>query len=488
MDPRDINVACSGRSCSRWCSARRRRRRRPSPPWRRAASAAPRASRPCPASSSRRSRASFPRVCKRHPTGQHHPERVAAVSLRAGQHPRRDVGRGSHHAAYPTPCFAPWPTSTSCTSRAPVGSLHGRAAPTTRLGTAVDLGNWSQARSAMLRAGCRHPYPGTDDVHFDCPGADRRSDSVRTFQRLWNVNNPSDRLTEDGAYGPMTESRLGRAPAAGFARNGCDTTPPTPALAATLVRVSCPAEAVAGSRPVAFVEYRNTGTATWQAPGTRLGTTGPRDRRGAFYDTANWVAPNRPSTVDAPTAPGATGRFSFVFGHPRGDHGADRHRHLRARAGGRRVVWPGGRRGALRGEGHPAGGRCGRRRRDRGCTRGRSAVVDAPDAGDAWDDGDSPDAGDAWATRATQPTRSPTRGMEARPSADEGDPEAIEGGCQCRAGSPTGKARPGPFVSARGAGYGAASSAPEGEALTPSRGCTSPLLAAAHSDSFGARR
>ncbi len=183
-------------------------------------------------------------------------------------------------------------------------------------GIAVDLGNWSAARAAMLRAGCRHPYPGSDDVHFDCPGSDRRADSVRTFQRLWNVNNPSDRIAEDGAYGPMTESRLGRSPASGFARDGCTTTPPIPAWDATLVRVSCPAEALAGSRPVAFVEYRNTGTATWDTRTTRLGTTGPRDRRGSFYDPTNWLAANRPSAVDAATAPGATGRFSFVLGIP----------------------------------------------------------------------------------------------------------------------------------------------------------------------------
>jgi MYXO-CTERM domain-containing protein len=312
-------------------------------------------------------------------------------------------------------------------------------------GTAVDLGNWSQARSAMLRAGCRHPYPGTDDVHFDCPGTDRRSDSIRTFQRLWNVNNPSDRLTEDGAYGPLTESRLGRSPAAGFARNGCDTTPPTPALAATLVRVSCPAEAVAGSRPVAFVEYRNTGTATWQAPGTRLGTTGPRDRRGAFYDTANWVAPNRPSTVDAPTAPGATGRFSFVLGIPEvttAQTVTDTYALVQEGVG-----WFGPADDAVR---------CAVRVTPRVVDAGAAdatadvpvdvAVVDAPDAGDAWDDGDSPDAGDAWADASDAADAVAEAGDGGATFGDEGDPEAIEGGCQCRAGSPTGKARPGPFV------------------------------------------
>lgn len=183
-------------------------------------------------------------------------------------------------------------------------------------GTAVDLANWSAAMRAMLNAGCRHPYPGNDDVHFDCPGGDRRADSVRAFQRLWNVNNPGDRIAEDGAYGPMTAARMARSPAGGFARNGCDTTPPTPAWAATLVAVSCPREARAGDRPVAWVEYRNTGTATWDTRTTRLGTTGPRDRRGTFYDPMNWVAPNRPSAVDAPTAPNAVGRFSFVLAIP----------------------------------------------------------------------------------------------------------------------------------------------------------------------------
>ena len=183
-------------------------------------------------------------------------------------------------------------------------------------GIAVDLANWSAALRAMTSAGCRHPYPGSDDVHFDCPGTDRRSDSVRAFQRLWNTNNPGDRIGEDGAYGPMTEARLARAPAAGFARNGCTTVPTTPAYAATLVRVSCPAEATAGDRPVAIVEYRNTGTATWDTTGTRLGTTSPRDRRGAFYDSMNWLSPSRPSAVDAATAPGAVGRFSFVLSIP----------------------------------------------------------------------------------------------------------------------------------------------------------------------------
>jgi hypothetical protein len=89
-------------------------------------------------------------------------------------------------------------------------------------GRAVDLGNWSSVVSTMGAAGCAHPYPSSDPVHFDCPGGDYRNESVRAFQRLWNANHPTDRIAEDGAYGPATESRLARSPAGGFARNGCD--------------------------------------------------------------------------------------------------------------------------------------------------------------------------------------------------------------------------------------------------------------------------
>jgi MYXO-CTERM domain-containing protein len=67
---------------------------------------------------------------------------------------------------------------------------------------------------------------------------------------------------------------------------------------------------------VAYVEYRNTGTATWDTTNTRLGTTGPRDHRGVFFDATNWVNASRPSTVDHATASGAVGRFSFVLSIP----------------------------------------------------------------------------------------------------------------------------------------------------------------------------
>ena len=91
-------------------------------------------------------------------------------------------------------------------------------------GRAVDVGNYSAMRSALEAAGCTW-LGSRDPVHFDCPGTDRRSDAVLAFQRLWNVNHPEDRIAEDGAYGPITESRLARTPAAGFARDGCGGEP-----------------------------------------------------------------------------------------------------------------------------------------------------------------------------------------------------------------------------------------------------------------------
>jgi MYXO-CTERM domain-containing protein len=99
-------------------------------------------------------------------------------------------------------------------------------------------------------------------------------------------------------------------------RNNGMPGPMVPAYNATLVGSSYPMDAVSGTRPVAWVEYRNTGSSPWDIMGTRIGTTGPRDRASRFFDMVNWVNPTRPSGVDMATAPGAVGRFSFVLNIP----------------------------------------------------------------------------------------------------------------------------------------------------------------------------
>jgi hypothetical protein len=85
-------------------------------------------------------------------------------------------------------------------------------------GLAIDTPDRGKYQAALESRGWRWYGPG-DAVHFDYvgPGAiDLRADSVLAFQRLWNFNNPNDRIAEDGDYGPETASRLAKSPTDGF--------------------------------------------------------------------------------------------------------------------------------------------------------------------------------------------------------------------------------------------------------------------------------
>jgi MYXO-CTERM domain-containing protein len=98
-------------------------------------------------------------------------------------------------------------------------------------GTAVDLSNYSAAVSSMSAQNWQHSFPSSDPVHFDYVGGgtvDLRSESVLAFQRLWNANNPNDKLAEDGAYGATTEAKLVASPATGFATGSTCANPPPP--------------------------------------------------------------------------------------------------------------------------------------------------------------------------------------------------------------------------------------------------------------------
>jgi hypothetical protein len=87
-------------------------------------------------------------------------------------------------------------------------------------GRALDLANSAEARKVM--AGRGFSSIASDPVHFDhLASPDLRDLGVQAFQRLWNRNHPEDRISEDGAYGPQTASRVAQAPAAGFALGGC---------------------------------------------------------------------------------------------------------------------------------------------------------------------------------------------------------------------------------------------------------------------------
>jgi hypothetical protein len=70
----------------------------------------------------------------------------------------------------------------------------------------------------MTQAGF-HWLGSADPVHNDYVGGhttDIAGLSTKAFQILWNQNNPKDRIDEDGDYGPQTEARLKKSPAAGF--------------------------------------------------------------------------------------------------------------------------------------------------------------------------------------------------------------------------------------------------------------------------------
>jgi hypothetical protein len=192
-------------------------------------------------------------------------------------------------------------------------------------GIAVDLSNYSAEISNMSSHGWTHTYPSSDPVHFDYTAGgttDLRPDSVLAFQRLWNLNNPSAKIAEDGDYGPITASKVAASPATGFAKGStcAPSTPGTPAptqteWAATLGDVSLPTALGAGEVQPAWVEFKNTGTSTWERGTTRLGTTDPQDRESVLA-SPDWIAANRPATVDAETKPGETGRFTFSVRGP----------------------------------------------------------------------------------------------------------------------------------------------------------------------------
>ncbi|MBL8683324.1 MAG: D-alanyl-D-alanine carboxypeptidase family protein [Myxococcales bacterium] len=188
-------------------------------------------------------------------------------------------------------------------------------------GRAVDVDNYSAARSALMANGFVQSYPSADPVHFDGPGEDFRALSVRAFQRLWNANNPTDRIAEDGAWGPMTQSRLERSPIEGF-RIGrvCGMTTMDPRLRAQFVMqsfpvASTPIDMTPGQELSGFIELRNTGTQTWMPGVTFLATTQPRDVASPLAHPS-WPMNNRAASVTSAVAMGASARFAFTIRAP----------------------------------------------------------------------------------------------------------------------------------------------------------------------------
>lgn len=86
-------------------------------------------------------------------------------------------------------------------------------------GLAIDVHEYNTWKSALQAQGFSWLGSG-DPVHYDYSGpgtTNLKGKDVLAFQKLWNLNNPSDLITEDGIYGPQTGSRLKQSPADGFA-------------------------------------------------------------------------------------------------------------------------------------------------------------------------------------------------------------------------------------------------------------------------------
>jgi hypothetical protein len=147
-------------------------------------------------------------------------------------------------------------------------------------GVALDVPAYSTWKTRLTARG--YAWFGSGDaVHFDYRGAgavDIRPLAVKAFQRLWNRNNPGDRIAEDGAWGPSTASRMDRAPAGGFAigpqcgaepppNNPPPNPPPPPPSTATLQGVIYEGSDTAARIAGATVALGNGRTATSSSTG-----------------------------------------------------------------------------------------------------------------------------------------------------------------------------------------------------------------------------
>lgn len=87
-------------------------------------------------------------------------------------------------------------------------------------GIAIDIQQNARWREVLKKHHWR--WRGrSDPAHFTYIGpgvtTNVRKESIRAFQRLWNLNNPTDLIEEDGVYGETeTGPRIQRSPVEGF--------------------------------------------------------------------------------------------------------------------------------------------------------------------------------------------------------------------------------------------------------------------------------
>ena len=93
-------------------------------------------------------------------------------------------------------------------------------------GLALDIEDPRGWDSYLIRQGWQ-PLAG-DPPHFDYVGGgtqDIRSTAILAFQKLWNINHPTEKIGEDGKFGTQTQDALNRSLANGFAKAPWDDKP-----------------------------------------------------------------------------------------------------------------------------------------------------------------------------------------------------------------------------------------------------------------------
>jgi Synergist-CTERM protein sorting domain-containing protein len=178
-------------------------------------------------------------------------------------------------------------------------------------GRALDIANYSSLVTAMANKGWAHNVPG-DPVHFEyLNAADIRGRDVLAFQRLWNRNNPTDKISEDGSYGPQTESRLRASPATGFTKGAICAT--VREQAADVVMIDAPDKLAPGAKANISITLNNTGEVMWPASTKLLvadgGTSG-------LYDSASWVSAKEVGTIGTDVPAGEMGAVQFTIAAP----------------------------------------------------------------------------------------------------------------------------------------------------------------------------
>jgi D-alanyl-D-alanine carboxypeptidase/Carboxypeptidase regulatory-like domain/Glucodextranase, domain B len=184
----------------------------------------------------------------------------------------------------------------------PLASLPGRS--NHQSGRAIDVNSYSSWIS-RLQARSWTWLGSSDPAHFDYLSAPNFGGrSVLAFQKLWNKNR-SNKLVEDGAWGPASESAMAQSPAEGFPISGCAATPPPAPATGTLkgkVFVLDPANPTDMSRVLAQATVKVGGkTLTTDGTGVYSVALAP----GTFTVTAS-AAGHQPATLSRAVTSGNT--------------------------------------------------------------------------------------------------------------------------------------------------------------------------------------